>query len=70
MTPDGRYLINPTYAELATSRFDLIVAGSAEAVVMVEAGASEVSEAEILEGDRPRPRGDQADRRRPERAHA
>ena len=50
LTPDGRYLINPTYAELESSRFDLIVAGSADAVVMVEAGASEVSEAEILEG--------------------
>ena len=50
LTPDGRYLINPTYAEVATSRFDLIVAGSADAVVMVEAGANEVSEAEILEG--------------------
>ncbi len=50
LAPDGRYLINPTYAELETSRFDLIVAGSADAVVMVEAGASEVSESEILEG--------------------
>ena len=49
LTADGRYLINPTYAELETSRFDLIVAGSADAVVMVEAGAEEVSEDEILE---------------------
>jgi polyribonucleotide nucleotidyltransferase len=47
--PSGEYLINPTYAELESSRLDLIVAGSAEAVVMVEAGASEVSEAETLE---------------------
>ena len=43
LSPDGRFLINPTYAELTTSRFDLIVAGSADAVVMVEAGANEVS---------------------------
>jgi len=49
LSPDGGYLINPTYSELETSRLDLIVAGTAEAVVMVEAGASEVSEAEVLE---------------------
>jgi polyribonucleotide nucleotidyltransferase len=49
LTPDGRYLINPTYAELESSRLDLVVAGSADAVVMVEAGSSEVSEAEMLE---------------------
>ncbi|HEX4825045.1 MAG TPA: polyribonucleotide nucleotidyltransferase [Candidatus Polarisedimenticolaceae bacterium] len=49
LTPDGSYLINPTYAELETSRIDLVVAGSADAVVMVEAGATEVSEAEMLE---------------------
>ncbi len=49
LTPEGRFLINPTYAELESSRMDLIVAGSAQAVVMVEAGASEVEEAEVLE---------------------
>ncbi len=49
LAPDGRYLINPTYAELESSRLDLVVAGSADAVVMVEAGANEVSEAEMLE---------------------
>src|SRR5262245_19871689 len=49
LAPDGRYLINPTYAELTTSRLELIVAGSAKAVVMVEAGANEVSEEEILQ---------------------
>jgi polyribonucleotide nucleotidyltransferase len=49
LTPDGQYLINPTYAELESSRLDLVVAGSADAVVMVEAGATEVSEAEVLE---------------------
>jgi polyribonucleotide nucleotidyltransferase len=69
MTPDGRYMINPTYAELATSRFDLIVAGSAEAVVMVEAGANEVSEAEILKRSA-WSRGDQRDRCRPKRVDA
>lgn len=49
---EGRYLLNPTFDELETSRLDLIVAGSADAVVMVEAGAKEVSEQEVLEGIR------------------
>jgi len=50
LTPEGEYLINPTYEDLETSRLNLVVAGSDEAVVMVEAGASEISEAELLEG--------------------
>jgi polyribonucleotide nucleotidyltransferase len=41
---DGQFLINPTFQQLAESRLNLMVAGSADAVVMVEAGASEVSE--------------------------
>ena len=45
---DGAYVVNPTYAERKTSRLDLIVAGSKDAIVMVEAGAAEVSEDEIL----------------------
>src|SRR5262249_47419249 len=45
---DGRYVINPTTTELQKSRIDLVVAGTAEAIVMVEAGAIEVSEAEVL----------------------
>ena len=49
LSPEGTYLINPTYAELEASRLDLVVAGSADAVVMVEAGANEISEAEMLE---------------------
>ena len=50
MTPDGKYLVNPTFKELETSRLNLIVAASEEAVVMVEAGAREVTETEMLEG--------------------
>src|SRR5512145_1982997 len=46
---DGEYLVNPTYAQRRTSRLDLIVAGSKDAIVMVEAGAKEVSEDEILQ---------------------
>ena len=44
---DGRLTANPTYAEIKTSFLNLIVAGSEEAIVMVEAGAREVSEATI-----------------------
>ena len=45
---DGEYLVNPTYAERKESRLDLLIAGSSDAIVMVEAGALEVSEEEML----------------------
>ena len=45
---DGELLINPTYSERGRSRLDLVVAGSRDAIVMVEAGAQEVSEDEML----------------------
>ena len=45
---DGEYVINPTYSERSQSRLDLIVGGGNEAIVMVEAGANEVSEDEML----------------------
>jgi polyribonucleotide nucleotidyltransferase len=45
---DGNYVINPTYPERKTSRLDLIVAGTHEAIVMVEAGSKEVSEEEMI----------------------
>jgi polyribonucleotide nucleotidyltransferase len=45
---DGQYLINPTYAERRLSRMDLIVAGSADAIMMVEAGAKEATEEEMV----------------------
>jgi len=44
---DGRLVTNPTYAEIKTSLLNLIVAGSEDAIVMVEASAREVSEATI-----------------------
>ncbi|MGH9406439.1 MAG: polyribonucleotide nucleotidyltransferase [Terriglobia bacterium] len=47
---DGRFITNPTYEEMKTSVLNLIVAASEEAIVMVEAGAKEVSEAVILDG--------------------
>jgi polyribonucleotide nucleotidyltransferase len=46
---DGRYIVNPTYDEIRESRLNLIVAGTEEAIVMVEAGAQEVSEAIMVE---------------------
>jgi polyribonucleotide nucleotidyltransferase len=45
---DGEYLVNPTYEQRRKSKLDLIVAGSKDAIVMVEAGAKEVTEEEIL----------------------
>ncbi|MGH9801763.1 MAG: polyribonucleotide nucleotidyltransferase, partial [Blastocatellia bacterium] len=46
---EGKYVVNPTYEELRGSQLNLIVAGSDEAIVMVEAGAKEVSEEVMLE---------------------
>jgi len=46
---EGEYIINPTYEELEESQLDLIVAGSKSGVVMMEAGASEVSEDIVIE---------------------
>ena len=45
---DGEYVINPTYQQLAGSQLDLVVAGSRDGVMMMEAGASELSEAQVL----------------------
>ena len=45
---DGEYVINPTYSERKRSKIDLVVAGSAEAIVMVEAGAREATEEEMI----------------------
>src|SRR6266536_2268772 len=46
---EGRYIVNPTYDEVRESRLNLIVAGTEEANVMVEDGASEVSEEIMVE---------------------
>jgi polyribonucleotide nucleotidyltransferase len=45
---DGKYVINPTHAERKESTLDLIVAGSNDGIVMVEAGAKEVSEEQTV----------------------
>src|SRR5499427_5953145 len=46
---DGQYVINPTFEQRKTSLLDIIVAGSKDGLVMVEAGAKEVSEAQVVE---------------------
>jgi polyribonucleotide nucleotidyltransferase len=46
---DDQLIINPTSSQLKTSRLNLIVAGSENAIVMVEAGAQEVSEKTMVE---------------------
>jgi len=46
---DGELLINPTVAQSKASDMNLIVAGTREAVMMVEAGAKEVPEEEMLD---------------------
>ena len=45
---DGQYVINPTYTERKQSKIDLVVAGTADAIMMVEAGAKEATEEEMV----------------------
>jgi polyribonucleotide nucleotidyltransferase len=45
---DGKYVANPTYTETRASKLNMIVAGSDQGLVMVEAGAQQVSEEEVL----------------------
>ncbi len=46
---DGEFIVNPTLEQMEKSDLDLIVAGTKDAINMVEAGASEVTEDVILE---------------------
>ena len=46
---NGKFIINPTKAQMELSDIDLTVAGTKEAINMVEAGAKEVSEDDMLE---------------------
>lgn len=46
---DGKFIVNPTPAQLEQSCIDLTVAGTKEAVLMVEAGAKEVSESLMID---------------------
>jgi polyribonucleotide nucleotidyltransferase len=45
---DGSYIVNPTYSELETSELDMVVAGTKDAVLMVESEASELTEEVML----------------------
>ncbi len=49
-TEEQGYLLNPTYSELAESSLDMVVAGTKDAVLMVESEASELSEDIMLGG--------------------
>ena len=46
---DGQYIINPTIEQAKVSRLNLAVAGTKDAILMVEAGAMEISEDEMLD---------------------
>ncbi|MEW6637659.1 MAG: polyribonucleotide nucleotidyltransferase, partial [Actinomycetota bacterium] len=47
--PDGEFILNPTYDQIAESDLDLVVAGTKEAITMVEAGANEATEDVMVE---------------------
>ena len=47
-TADKGYILNPDYAQLRESALDMVVAGTAEAVLMVESEAQELSEDQML----------------------
>ncbi|HYT68634.1 MAG TPA: polyribonucleotide nucleotidyltransferase [Vicinamibacterales bacterium] len=45
---DGKFMINPTFEQRKASQLDLIVAGTNDGIVMVEAGAKEVTEKDMV----------------------
>ncbi len=46
---NGEFVLFPTHSDLADSRLNLVVAGTRDAIVMVEAGAEEIAEAKVVE---------------------
>src|ERR1700752_117204 len=46
---DGKLVANPTVAEQKTSKLNIVIAGTADGIVMVESGAFEVSEEKVVE---------------------
>lgn len=46
---DEEYIINPTFQQIASSDLDIVVAGTVDGITMVEGGAKEVSEEQMLE---------------------
>jgi polyribonucleotide nucleotidyltransferase len=47
---DGQYILNPTVAQMERTDMQITVAGTKDAIMMVEAGAKEITETEALEG--------------------
>ena len=45
---NGEFVINPTHSELALSSIDLVVSGTEEAVMMVEASGKEIPEEQMV----------------------
>src|SRR5216117_1594313 len=48
-TVDGKLMLNPTIQQLLESELDLVVAGTGDSVMMIEAGANEVTEDTLVE---------------------
>ncbi len=46
---DGKLIVNPTFSQLEDSDLNLIVAGSADSIAMVEGGGGEISEGDLIE---------------------
>ena len=46
---DGRFIFNPTFEEVDEGDLDLVIAGTDDAIIMVEGGAKEVSESMLVE---------------------
>jgi len=46
---EGKLIVNPTFSELEVSSLDLRMAGTRDAILMVECGANEISEARMVE---------------------
>src|SRR6059058_1798697 len=46
---DGQFIVNPTFEQRKNSTLDLVVAGSKDGIVMVEAGAKEVTEDQVVQ---------------------
>ncbi len=49
-TEEHGYLLNPTYSQLVDSKLDMVVAGTQDAVLMVESEAKELTEDQMLGG--------------------
>jgi polyribonucleotide nucleotidyltransferase len=46
---DGKLIANPTYEETKAAKVNIVVAGTEEGIVMVESGAQQASEADVLD---------------------